>query len=133
MVTLSFRKIRQAIRHFPLPEADLVIGIATGGVAPATMVAWELECELDMIKINYRGPDNKPVYELPRILSYPDRQLPAHLRILLVDDVAVTGKTLEIAREIFSMHEVKTLVLKGSADYVLFPDIKSCVNWPWKT
>ena len=27
---------------------------------------------------------------------------------------------------------VKTLDMKGKADYVLFPEIKECVKWPWK-
>jgi hypothetical protein len=27
---------------------------------------------------------------------------------------------------------VKTLSMKGKADFVLFPEIKDCVQWPWK-
>jgi hypothetical protein len=29
-------------------------------------------------------------------------------------------------------HEVTTLVMKGKADYVLFPEVRTCVQWPWK-
>jgi hypoxanthine phosphoribosyltransferase len=53
-------------------------------------------------------------------------------RVLLVDEVSVTGKTMEFAKTFLTEHEVITFALKGKADYVLFPEIASCVNWPWK-
>ena len=52
--------------------------------------------------------------------------------ILLVDDVSVSGVTLSLALSLLKDFEVFTFVLKGQADYVLFPEIKECVNWPWK-
>jgi len=52
---------------------------------------------------------------------------------LLVDDVSVTGKTLKCAVENLQDYTVYTFVLKGKADYVLFPEINTCVEWPWKT
>jgi hypothetical protein len=36
------------------------------------------------------------------------------------------------AREQLKGYDVKTLAMKGKADYVLFPEIKDCVKWPWK-
>jgi hypoxanthine phosphoribosyltransferase len=51
---------------------------------------------------------------------------------LVVDDVSVSGKTLEKARQLLAGNEVKTLTLKGNADYVIFPEIRDCVKWPWK-
>jgi hypoxanthine phosphoribosyltransferase len=51
---------------------------------------------------------------------------------LLVDDVSVTGKTLEEARSLFKGNHITTFVFKGKADFVLLPDIKDCVDWPWK-
>jgi hypoxanthine phosphoribosyltransferase len=49
-----------------------------------------------------------------------------------VDEVSVTGKTMEFAKTFLTEHEVITFALKGKADYVLFPGIAACVNWPWK-
>ena len=44
--------------------------------------------------------------------------------VLLIDDVSVTGKTIGLAKEVFKDFNVKTFVLVGEADYVLFPDIR---------
>jgi hypoxanthine phosphoribosyltransferase len=53
-------------------------------------------------------------------------------KVLLVDDVSVTGKTLDFAKQLLHLNDIKTFVLKGkNADIVLFPEIKECVNWPW--
>jgi len=48
-----------------------------------------------------------------------------------VDDVSVTGKTLEKAKEVLGENKILTLVLKGRADLVLFPELEHCVKWPW--
>ena len=53
-------------------------------------------------------------------------------RILLVDDVSVSGQTLQAARELLMDYEVTTFVLKSKADLVAFPEIGECVVWPWK-
>jgi hypoxanthine phosphoribosyltransferase len=50
----------------------------------------------------------------------------------VVDDVSVTGQTLELAKKKLRSSTVKTFVLRGKADHVLFPKIKECVKWPWK-
>jgi hypothetical protein len=46
--------------------------------------------------------------------------------------VSVTGKTLAFARTLLPGHDIRTLVLKGRGDYVVFPEIALCVDWPWK-
>jgi hypoxanthine phosphoribosyltransferase len=53
------------------------------------------------------------------------------LSVLVVDDVSVTGATLSAAREILVGASIITLTCKGKADFVLFPEISSCVLWPW--
>jgi len=55
-------------------------------------------------------------------------------RIVLVDDVAVSGATLRRARELLGAAQVVTVAFKGrpgAADVVLFPDVPTCVRWPW--
>ena len=75
--------------------------------------------------------DNSPRYERPQLLGEftlpsPDRHL------LLVDDVSVSGKTMALAKEVLADYQIVTLVMKGKADYVLFPEIAACVQWPWQ-
>jgi uncharacterized protein len=131
-LALSFREISEAIHRFRFPEVDFVIGIATGGIYPALMIAHQLSVDFGFLHIHFRDPGNKPLYREPRLLWNPLENLDRSKRILLVDEVSVSGKTLEKAREILKGYVVQTFVLKGMGDLVLFPEIRSCVIWPWK-
>ena len=114
------------------PKVDIVVGIASGASLPAKIIADILQLPLRYLHINYRDTDNTPKFDKPHLINTDD--IPSHFkRILLVDDVSVSGKTLDCALENLSNYIVFTLVLKGRADYVLFPEIKTCVNWPWNS
>lgn len=131
MVDISYLEIAESISKFPFPEIDLVVGIAEGGLVPAALAAYRTGVELKVIKINYRDENNSPRYEEPQLFS----QAPSDLNgktILLVDDVSVTGKTLDRAKSLLPGCNIITFALKGKADLVLFNGIKDCVNWPWK-
>jgi uncharacterized protein len=132
MVPVSFTEISDRLRSFSLPETDLVIGIGTGGIVPASLVAFYLNCELLIITLNYRDENNTPRYDNPVIVNMPEMPFLQDKKILLVDDVSVSGKTLNEALLHFQGLQIKTLTMKGKADYVLFPEIKECVKWPWK-
>lgn len=132
MVPVSFTEISNRLRSMALPETDLVIGIGSGGIVPASLVAFHLGCELRIITLNYRDENNTPRYENPVILNMPEMPSLQDKRILLVDDVSVSGKTLDEALLHFRGLNIKTLTMKGKADLVLFPEIKDCVQWPWK-
>jgi len=132
MIPVSFTEITDRLRSLKLPPTDLVIGIGTGGVVPASLVAFHLNCELQIITLNYRDENNTPRHEKPVVLNMPEMPSLQGKRILLVDDVSVSGKTLNEALLHFEGLQIKTLTMKGKADYVLFPEIKDCVKWPWK-
>jgi len=132
MVSLSFIDISERFRNTPLPETDLVIGIGTGGIVPASIAAFHLRCELAVMTLNFRDENNTPKFENPVVLKMPGELKPEGKRILLVDDVSVSGKTMALALDQLRGLNVKTLAMKGKADYVLFPEIKDCVKWPWK-
>ena len=128
---LAFTDIARRIRHLDLPTVDAVIGIAIGGIVPASLVAYQLDVPLGILQINYRDLNNDPRYEEPQLLGQDN--LPSQpSRILLVDDVAVTGQTLQVATKALAGHDLTTLVLKGQADIVIFAEINTCVDWPWK-
>ena len=131
MVTLSFKEISGRLKQMDLPNIDLVIGIGSGGVPPATFVAFYLNADLEVMTLNYRDENNNPRYDEPKVLYQPLWNLKGK-RILLVDDVSVSGKTINAALEVLKGYNVKTLAMKGKADFVLFPEIKDCVKWPWK-
>lgn len=131
MIPLSFREISDRLKQTDLPETDLVIGIGSGGLVPAGVVAFHLNAELRVMVLNYRDEKNNPRFNEPKVLGNLNENLEGK-RILLVDDVSVSGKTMNKALEQLPGLNVKTLAMKGRADYVLFPEIKECVKWPWK-
>jgi xanthine phosphoribosyltransferase len=129
-VFLDFSTISARIHEMDFPAADVVIGIATGGIVPASLIAFHLRKDLEIIQFNYRDEKNAPRYATPLLLSELSTDYSGK-RILLVDDVSVSGKTLEAARKLFSESMVTTCVMKGKADISAFPAIETCVNWPW--
>ena len=113
-----------------LPPCDVVLGIGSGGTVPASIIAYQLGVPLRIDWFSYRGPDNSPVHDTPRLLR--GSHLPCGTRhVLLVDDVSVSGRTLKAAAKRFADLQVTTLVLKGHADIVLMPHLDTCVRWPW--
>lgn len=132
-VALSFTEIRERVKEVAptLPEVDWVVGIATGGVVPASLLAYELDKPLSVIHINYRAEDNTPQRPVPELLGETNIP-PEAQRILLVDDVSVTGQTMTLAKNLLINRTVTTFVMKGQGDYVIFPEVAACVFWPWK-
>ena len=128
--TLSFSTVSTRIREIEYPEVDLVIGIAKGGIVPASLVAFHLGLAMEIIQLNYRDEENIPRFDSPEILKNLETSV-SGMRILLVDDVCVSGKTLEFARELLDDCVVHTFVMKGNAEISVFPEISNCVNWPW--
>ena len=129
-VNLEFYEISQRLHALRLPEVDMVVGIARGGLLPASLVAHQLELPLHLIRVNYRDDDNKPCRAIPELLQPLEFDFSGK-RILLVDDVSVSGATFQIARELLSSATITTLACKGQADFVLFPEVAACINWPW--
>ena len=133
MTPLAFKDIAARLDRWKFPDRiDGVVGIASGGVVPAALVAQRLGVELKVIALNYRDDANTPRYEEPKLLSaVPD--LGAWKRVLLIDDVFVSGKSWKAARALLpSGIEVLPFVMKGNADFALIRDVDGCVEWPWR-
>lgn len=131
-VKLEFYTISQRLRSLALPPVDVVVGIARGGIVPASMVAHQLGVPLVLLQINYRDDNNTPHRPQPQLLK-PSNFDPTEKHILLVDDVSVTGSTLQVAQAYLKGATITTLTFKGKADLVLFPEVRECVDWPWST
>lgn len=131
-VKLEFHTISQRLQSLLLPTVDVVVGIARGGIVPASMVAHQLGVPLMLLHLNYRDDNNKPHRPQPQLLK-PSNFDPSGKRILLVDDVSVTGATLQVAQAYLKGSTIITFTFKGKADLVLFPEVRECVDWPWST
>ena len=133
MTPVAFEDISARIAAWRFPAGiDGVVGIATGGVVPAALVAQHLRVGLKTIVVNFRDELNEPRGAEPTVLSAaPD--LGAWRRVLLVDDVYVSGKSWHAARAMLPPDvEVLPFVLKGKVDFALIRDLDGCVQWPWK-
>jgi len=132
-VSLSFQDIVSRLAHWPFPERlDGVVGIAQGGVVPAALVAQRLGLDLKVIALNYRDEANEPRFPEPRLLA-PVPALGGWRRVLLVDDVYVSGRSWRAARALLPPEiDVLAFVLKGRVDFALIRDIDGCVRWPWR-
>lgn len=129
---IDFQEIGRRIREQSLPPADAVVGIRTGGVVPASLIAFQTGLPLYFIGLNYRRPgDHEPVHAEPVLTAQVPEIPPAYSRLLLVDDVGVSGASLRAASACLPGRQITTLVLKGNADIVLFPEVAGCVQWPW--
>jgi xanthine phosphoribosyltransferase len=133
MIALSFSDITRRLATWTFPDGiDGVVGIATGGVVPASLVAMRLGVELKMIALNYRDEANEPRFPKPQLMSVVPN-LGSWRRVLLVDDVYVSGKSWHAARDMLPMNiDVLPFVMKGKVEFALIRDIDGCVQWPWK-
>ena len=120
---------------------DVILGIARGGLLPAGAVAYAIGCK-NLFTINvefYTGVDSRldmPVM-LPPILDAGDLD---DLSVLIVDDVADTGKTLELVHAFCADHVAKarTAVLYHKPRSIISPDYSwrttdRWIDFPWST
>ncbi len=129
-IPLAFPTLVQALESFCFPPVDAVVGILTGGLVPAALVAQRLCLPLFYVRIQYRHPDNSERHPEPKI--WETANLPgSYQRILLVDDVAVSGRTMDAARTLFADRTIHCFAIKGQTEFVLLPHLRGCVQWPW--
>lgn len=130
MVTKSFEEVAEKFRNIRFNEDfDLIVAIANGGIIPAAILNQRLGLELQLLRINLRDTNQKPIYDKPRLLSPVDFHVRGK-RVLLVEDRVKTGATLEYAKTLLSeAKSVKTFAVNGNADYALYNE--SCFCFPW--
>lgn len=110
-------------------QFDLIVAIANGGIIPAAMMGQILQVKIELLKINYRDLNQKPIYESPKLLSSIDFDVKGKT-ILLVEDRVKTGVTLAYAKQLLAdAATVKTFAVNGPADYSLYNE--ACFTFPW--
>lgn len=109
---------------------EAIVAIAQGGILPAALLQQEWGVPMGVVHINYRDHENKPRFADARLLDNGPPPFPGR-RVLLVDDVSRTGRTLARAREYLTESDVKTFLVNGKADYRLY-ETEECLRMPWK-
>lgn len=120
---------------------DVVLGIARGGLIPAGSLAYALDCK-NLFTMNvefYTGVGTtleSPVM-LPPLLDANELD---DMSVLVVDDVADSGRTLELVYDFCRGHvaEVRTAVLYEKPRSVIKTDYAwkhtdDWINFPWSS
>lgn len=110
-------------------EFDLIVAIANGGIIPAALVNQRLLIPIELLKLSFRDPKQRPLFDAPKLVA-PLSFDPTGKTILLVEDRVKTGASLQMAQSLLaSAALVKTLAVNGKADYSLFDE--ACFRFPW--
>jgi hypoxanthine phosphoribosyltransferase len=122
-------------------EPDILLGIARGGLIPAGALAYALDCKnLFTISVEfYTGVDQR--LEVPVVLPpFLDAHDLDDAKVLIVDDVADTGKTLELVYDFCSGHvkEARTAVLYQKPRSIIqcsyaWRETDQWINFPWSS
>jgi hypoxanthine phosphoribosyltransferase len=122
-------------------EPDLVLSIARGGLGLGMGLGYALDVKnLSAINVEfYTGVDER--LDVPIMLPpTPDAVDLAGLKVLIADDVADTGKTLEIVRDFCADHvaEARMAVIYEKPRTVIRPDYvwrrtESWIDFPWSS
>jgi hypoxanthine phosphoribosyltransferase len=118
-------------------DPEVVVGIAKGGVIPGATVASILRREFYPIRLSRRYND-EVVREHPEVLVGPQAEAVRDKRVLVIDEIAVSGETLQMAVDLLRQAgaaEVRTatLYVHGQSwrpDYFVVETDALIVN-PW--
>jgi hypoxanthine phosphoribosyltransferase len=140
MFGTSVREIAQQVVDDGF-RPDLILSIARGGLALGMGLGYALSVKnLSVINVEfYTGVDQR--LEMPIVLPpTPDVVDLSGLRVLIADDVADTGRTLEIVQEFVSDHvaEARIAVVYEKPHSVVEPEYvwrrtESWIEFPWST
>ena len=105
---LSWENIDQSIegilKELPIEKFDTILGLARGGMIPATILAYKTECHnLQQLGVRTRDVDNIQYYGSPQLVG----------NVLIVDDINDSGLTFSSVKEYIQYHfdhdEIKTI------------------------
>lgn len=131
---------------------DLIIGVSDGGIAPARFVGEFLSVPVEILNISrpsfvglFRKVENfnrflaTIMYETMFMLSSPkireEIEIPLFKNILLVDDMAHTGKTIKVSTKYLNKSlpkSIKTAVISNKSNLDIDYSVNSLkIIFPW--
>jgi uncharacterized protein len=122
-------------------EPDLILSIARGGLALGMGLGYALEVKnLSVVNVEfYTGVDQR--LEMPIMLPPTPAAIDlSGMKVLIADDVADTGRTLELVQRFCSGHvaESRTAVIYDKPQSVIAPTYSwrhtaSWIDFPWSS
>lgn len=144
VIIFDWEKVAYASRMLALNIAkdgrpDLVVGITRGGCCIATIISEMLRRNMITVCATRRKNDIE-VNDKPILITKVDSELVKGKKILIVDEIAVTGETIEVVKKELSKigaSEIKTCVIANrsngdySCDYTSIYTDKDNIVFPW--
>jgi hypothetical protein len=94
----DFHGLCRALAEAVAPwEPEIILGVARGGLYPATLISHILQVELYPIRLTRRLRDI-PTFERPQWRVEPPDEV-AGKRVLVVDEISGSGETLTMVKE----------------------------------
>jgi uncharacterized protein len=125
-----YERLGGAVSWVRSERFEAIVAVANGGIMPAALLQEALGLPMSIVQINYRDYENKPRFPDARLLQ--DGPAPFQgMKVLVVDDVSRTGRTLARAREFLKNSAVKAFLVNGEADFSLYKT-PECLRMPWK-
>ena len=130
MKSISFEEFFSLLNNIKFKKFDMIVAIGSGGIIPAGFIQQKLKIPMKILGVNYRDEKNNPQFDDAKILEENEFGIEGK-KILVVDDVSRSGKTISKAKEYLKGNDVKTFVINGKADYSFF-NSEDCIGMPWK-
>ncbi len=132
MKKISIDSIMEKVKDKIKREYDIVIAIGRGGILPAYLISRYLDIPLKIIYSEFRNEKHEQKFKNPKIHIHKDILNLKNYRILLVDDISNTGKTINKVKQKLLKNIITTAVIYGDADISLFGSHDECIKWPWE-
>ncbi|MCK5138559.1 MAG: phosphoribosyltransferase [Nanoarchaeota archaeon] len=124
-----FERLDEELKKSEFHDFNIIVAIGNAGIIPAAFIQQRLKIPMKIIWIQYRDKENTPMYEDAKLIE-AEFSLSSN-KILLVDDVSRSGKTIATAKRYLRGNNISTFVVNGNGDYSLFKE-KGCIVLPWK-
>ncbi len=132
MKEISIDSIMSRVRTKIKGNFDFVVAIGRGGILPGYLISRYLDIPLEIVYSEFRNDNHKPKYENPKVQINYNIQNMKNKKILLVDDISNSGKTILNVKERIKNNKITTVVIYGNADISLFGTHDECIKWPWE-
>jgi len=132
MKEISIDSIMSRVRAKIKGNFDFVVAIGRGGILPGYLISRYLDIPLEIVYSEFRNDNHKQKYENPKVQINYNIQNMKDKKILLVDDISNSGKTILNVKERIKNNKITTVVIYGNADISLFGTHDECIKWPWE-
>ncbi|HIW96753.1 MAG TPA: phosphoribosyltransferase [Candidatus Corynebacterium gallistercoris] len=120
-------------------EPEIIIAVARGGLVPAGALSYSMGVKLsDAINVEFYTDVHETLPDPVLLEPLLDTSAISGKKLLVVDDVADSGRTLDLVLQLLAKHgaEVKSAVIYGKSRSVVSPDYvwKKTDEWivfPW--